>query len=759
MLDSNNGRGLITAKPPSIEADEPSAAEAIANILGIIRRQLLLVVVLGVIGGVLGVVFLLKAQPPFTATTTLLINTHKMDIFQQPTVSDELPIQAMGAVESQIELFRSDAVALRVIKKLNLVNDPRFIDHSSRRFFSSLLHRLAPSYYSESLSDSDRQNLTLKLFNSNLTVERIGVTYAIEIKFQSTDPELAAQVANAVADAYIDLQRTSEYDAARRASDWLEDRMPELRAKSEAAQKAVGQYRQEHNIVETSGGQTIEEQRLTDMNLKLTAARDETLKAKEKADQFAAFDGTDFLSTLGSGSNASGVATDSLDKLRSQYFDIASKLAESFGHLGANNPTIVSLRNQEAQLRSEIMTAIQHLKQASESDYAAAQKREAGLKSDFDAAVAQAHGAKEAQVKLQELEASAHAYQDLYTTYVNRYNSSLQQAVSPVAEASIITPATPLMQRDYKKTIQLAVLFPLAGVMLGLGIGLLREVLAERVFLTSKSIQSRLRIACIGLLPKEKSKRRWRLGKARDGAEPRTLVHGDRGIAWTVVERPFSQFSEGVRSIKFAIDLESRSRSSRVIGITSALPNEGKSTVALAVAQMIASNGASTILVDCDLRNPSLTRSIAPNAASGIIDLAFGQTSLEHAIWKDQSTQMAFIPAIPRQAPPDPTSALSSTELRQVFDRLREQYQFVIVDLSPLVPVIDVYATIDFVDAYVLVIEWGQTNVDIVKRALRSVPTVSEGIIGAVLNKVEIKSLATYDPYASSYYFDNGEGT
>ena len=588
-------------------------------------------------------------------------------------------------------------------------------------------------------------------------MERIGVTYAIEIKYQAADPELAAQVANAVADAYIDLQRASEYDTARRASDWLEDRMPELRAKSEAAQKAVGQYRQEHNIVETSSGQTIEDQRLTDMNLKLTAARDETLKAKEKSDQFAAFDGTDFLSTLSSGSG-NGVATESIDKLRSQYFDIASKLAELFGHLGANNPTIVSLRNQEAQLRSEIMAEIQRLKQASESDYAAAQKREASLKNDFDAAVAQAHGAKEAQVKLQELEASAHAYQDLYTTYVSRYNASLQQAVSPIAEASVITPATPLIQRDYKKTIQLAVLFPLAGVMLGFGVALLREVLSERVFLTSKSVQSRLRIACIGLLPKETGKRtRWRSGKARNGADPRTIVRGDRGISWTVVDRPFSQFSEGVRSIKFAIDLENRSRSSRVIGITSALANEGKSTVSLAVAQMIASNGASTILVDCDLRNPSLTRSIAPSATSGIIELAFGHKSLEDVVWKDQSSQMAFIPAIPSPAPPDPPSVLSSAELRQFFDRLREQYQFVIVDLSPLVPVIDVYATIDFVDAYVLVVEWGRTNVDIVKRALRAAPTVSDAIIGAVLNKAEVKSLATYDPYATSYYFDAGD--
>ena len=147
MLDSNNERALIAAKPSSMEADESSAAESIASIFGIVRRQILLVFILGLIGAVLGAVFLLKSQPPFTATTTLLIDTHKMEIFQQPAVSDALPIQANGAVESQIELFRSDAVALRVIKKLNLANDSRFVDESSHSLIASLLHKFVPSYY------------------------------------------------------------------------------------------------------------------------------------------------------------------------------------------------------------------------------------------------------------------------------------------------------------------------------------------------------------------------------------------------------------------------------------------------------------------------------------------------------------------------------------------------------------------------------------------------------------------------------------
>ena len=758
MLDPKSGPNHFTThSPPTVEVEESSVGETITNVFGFLRRRGLAILVLGLIGAALGAVFFWKSEPRFIATTTLLINTHKIAIIQQPA-SDEMPMQAVGAVESQVELLRSDEVALRVIKKLDLANNPLFVP-TRRGPVGRLLQRVFPHYFSDGLSEAERHNLALNLFRKDLTVERSGISYAIEINFQAKEAGLAAEAANAVAQAYIDLQRSSQNNAALQTSDWLENRLPELRAKSEAARRAVVEYKQKHNIVEVAGGQLIEDQRVADLNLKLSAARDELVKAKANSEQFAALNGKASLVAPAHGANVDGITSDPLDKLRSEYFDIASKLAESSARLGANNPAIVSLRNQEAQLRSAIGEEIQRLKQASERDYAAATLREANLNKDLDAAIAEAQRAKEAQVNLQELEASAHTYQDLYATYMTHYNASLQQAASPSADASVITSATPLIQRDYKKALETAALFPLAGAMLGLGIAFLREMLADRFFLTSMSVQSRLRFACIGVLPRlhVSTRKRWRSRITPDGGDSRAVVRGDRALSWTVIDRPFSQFSEGVRSIKFAIELESRAGSGRVVGFTSALAHEGKSTVALAVAQMIASNGAATLLVDCDLRNPSLSRSIAPGASSGIVELALGKVSLGEAVWKDRSTGMAFLPAVMTSASPDPTSILFSAAMRRAFDELRQQYQFVIVDLSPLVPVIDVYATTDFVDAFVLIIEWGQTKVDIVKRALRAVPPVSNSMIGAVLNKTDFRGLAAYDPYISSYHFDASE--
>ena len=760
MLDAKRGPYLMSSEPTQIAADEPSAAETIARGLGIVRRQVFVVLALAVLGVALGGVYVLKAAPKYTATVTLLADTRKIELVQQPAVYDQATIQSIGAMETQVELLRSDEVALRVIKKLNLSENPRFIGSDRQRGLRSLLHSIAPGYFPElpTPSEDERQSLALGQFDKGLTVSRVGVSYAIEIDFESRYPDLAAEIANAVADVYVELQRTTEYDAGRRASDWLEERIPELRAKSEDAQNAVVAYKHEHNIVETGGGGSIDDQRLTDMNSKLSAAHDETSNAKMRFDQFSAARGVEVPSAAAmSGSNVNSAAMyESLDKLRSQYFDVVSKEAESSVRLGPNNPGIVSLRNQKAQLRSEITEEIQRLKDASEGDYAAAQLRESDVKKEYDAALAQYQQANQAQVKLRELTASAQAYQDLYNTFIARYNASLQQLASPIAEASVITPATPLISRDYKKTYKMAAVFPALGLALGLGLAVLREMIAGRVFLTSRSVQSHLRIPCIGLLPKVQSRKRtgWLAKKAKSGDVTRTLVRGDRGISWTAIDHPKSRFSEGVRSVKLAIDLENRSRSSKVIGLTSATPNEGKSTVALALGQLIARNGASVIVVDCDLRNPSLTRSVTPSAASGIVELAFGGTSLEDVIWKDQSTQMAFVPAMLDSGHLDPPSVLSSGELRRVFDELRKQYEFVVVDLSPLAGVIDVCATTELIDAYVLVIEWGRTTVDTVQHTLRAAPNVSESILGAVLNKADIKSLSRYDPYLTSYYFE-----
>jgi succinoglycan biosynthesis transport protein ExoP len=231
------------------------------------------------------------------------------------------------------------------------------------------------------------------------------------------------------------------------------------------------------------------------------------------------------------------------------------------------------------------------------------------------------------------------------------------------------------------------------------------------------------------------------------------MVQGE-ARTWYVIDKPFSRFSEAMRAIKLAIDMKSLGKVTRVIAFTSTLPNEGKSTVVASLAQLMAHAGLSTLLVDCDLRNPSLTRLLAPTATKGFFDLINGDASLDDTIWIDQSTGLEFLPQAMKTRFAHSDEALASEATNVLFDKLRERYNYILVDCSPLAPIVDVRATTLFVDAYVYIVEYGHTRFDIVEHALTEASGVYEKLIGVVLNRVDMSVLSRYDGFGAGYYFN-----
>jgi succinoglycan biosynthesis transport protein ExoP len=219
-----------------------------------------------------------------------------------------------------------------------------------------------------------------------------------------------------------------------------------------------------------------------------------------------------------------------------------------------------------------------------------------------------------------------------------------------------------------------------------------------------------------------------------------------------VSDAPFSYFAESVRSIKVAADLAGAGNSVKVIAFTSAQANEGKSTIAAGLAQIIAQAGSRVVLVDCDLRNPSLTRSLAPGAELGLVDVIAGKAALNDVIWTDPTTTMAFLPAVMKSPLAQTNEVFSSHATKKLFDTLRQMYEYVVVDLSPLGPVVDVRTTANLVDSYVLVVEWGRTRTNVVQRTLATASGVVDSMLGVVLNKTDLKLLSRYDTQMSGYY-------
>jgi succinoglycan biosynthesis transport protein ExoP len=186
------------------------------------------------------------------------------------------------------------------------------------------------------------------------------------------------------------------------------------------------------------------------------------------------------------------------------------------------------------------------------------------------------------------------------------------------------------------------------------------------------------------------------------------------------------------------------------------LPNEGKSTIAFSLAQLMAQVGGRTILVDCDLRNPTLSRALTRRTKIGLIDVLAEKIELKDAIWTDPLTKMVFLPALTKFRFVNTNEILSSVPMKKLFENLRESYDYVVVDLPPLAPIVDTRAAAPIVDSFVFVIEWGRTKIDVVEHALGQAQEVYDSLLGVVLNKVDMKTFGRYAGYKSGYYYNKG---
>jgi len=363
--------------------------------------------------------------------------------------------------------------------------------------------------------------------------------------------------------------------------------------------------------------------------------------------------------------------------------------------------------------------------------------------------VAQSQEANQVKGTLRQLESTAKTLRSQYDSLLQKYTEMEQGQSFAVSEARMLTPA----ESGFKSspvTSRVLALAMLGGLLLGSGIGWLREFW-YRVFRTSKQVETVLGKQSIALLQMIPTTKKSRLEQSSGSNDPRIFARGDEP-AWSVLDAPFSRYAEEVRAIKLAIDVNRGVESNKVIGFTSSMPEEGKSTTSMAAALLAAQSNARVILIDCDLRNPSLSRHVAPRATIGLLEVLSGNARLDDAICRDSLTNLVFLPAVVKSRLANSSEVLASDAMKKLFESLRGHFDYVIVDLSPLLPIVDARSALSFVDAYVLVIEWGTTAIETVERAVHSAKAVSDKIIGVALNKVDFKALARFDGERGYYY-------
>ena len=729
-----------------------SSPELLAAAINFLRQQYLIIgfSIVAVLG--IGALYLFNAKPVYTATASLIIDSRKNQLFQQQSVLGEIPIDS-ASVESQVQILKSETIAISVIKDLHLAEDPEF-SGSGGGLVGAVIGGIVQLFKSSApASELESDRRTVEAFGSRLTVRRVGLTYIIEIGFSSFSAARAAQIANAVADSYVVDQLEAKYQATRRASFWLKDRIKELRDQASVAERAVVAFKTENNIVE-SGGRLIGEQQLAELNSQLVTARSQVSEARAKLDRIQSI-----LNADSPEATVDATVTDTLNsqvvtKLRSQYLDYASKEADWSKRYGADHQAAVSLRTQMQGIRAAILDELRRLAESYKSDYQIAAQREASIQKELSQTVSQSQETNQAQVSLRDLESSAQTYRALYDNFLQRYMESVQQQSFPITEARVITQASQPLRQSAPRPFFVLAISGFTGLLLGLGLARLRD-LSDQVFRTSDQVEALLRTDCLAVLPKITATSAKPVLRNSPGAEPPRSIQRNEGLYWQVIDEPFSRFSESIRSLKVATDLHNLNKQNKVIGFTSTLPNEGKSTIAGSFAGLLAQSGVKTLLVDCDLRNPSLTRSLAVGARSGILEYLAGSISIADIVWTDHSTNLDFLPAVTRTRFAHSSDIIGSDAMKEMFDELQKIYDCIVVDLSPLAPVVDVRVTTKFIDSYVFIVEWERTRIEVVEHALNVAKGVNELMLGVVLNKADISRIGRYgnDGYYQNKYY------
>lgn len=754
---------VMAASEFALDQDSQGGLGDLVNFtLGFARRQYIVILFTTALMVACSLILLRATPPTYTSYAKILLGNPKAQFVQQQSILPDSPLD-VAQLESQLQILKSKAIAASVISQLKLEQDPDFTTPSKPlpRLFNRLMELLGgePQKREARTGDQPPSNEIISAFQDRLTAGRIGYSNVIEIGYSSSNPQRAAQIANTIANTYIADQLNAKFEANRTATAWLQQRLQELGQQALTAERAVNAFKSQNNIV-AAGGKLMDEQRVTELNSRLVAARAQTSDALARLNRFETVVRLNDASANSANPKLDASISDTLtspiiNNLRQQYLEYARREAEFSARLGRDHLAVVNLRTKMRDLRNSILDEIRRLAEAARSDYEVAKQRQDEIEKQLAQAVSQSRATNSAESTMRELETSAKGYRSLYESFLQRYMGAIQQESFPITDARVISPASPPESKSKPKAALYLALGLFGGLAFGVGLGFLRDVL-DRVFRTAAQVETTLHLPCLSLVPLLTGNTEPRpMPRERDqidkGLPPRTIVRRS-GAYWAATEAPLSRFAESIRSIKLAVDLNVTNTSNKVVGITSSLPNEGKSTIAAALAQLMAHAGMRVILVDCDLRNPSLSRSLAPNAQAGIIEAIFGRCPIEEAIWHDPKTNLAFLPTVKKKPIFHTSEILSAPPTKKLIDSLRANYDYVVVDLPPLAPIVDVRATAPLIDCFVLAIEWGRTKTDVVQHALHTAPNLHEALIGAVLNKTDMQAIKRYDNYHNDYY-------
>lgn len=743
----------------------PSISAVIEQLMQFVRRQKYILVSGPAAAIALALAYLLVTPSLYTATATILIDNNSLRVLQSQSQQTGETTLDTSQVGSQVNILESDNLALAVVRKLKLTADPEFVRPGAEPISSAN----AKSTLDEKDAVEEKEREAIDAIATHRSIARLERTYGLDVSFTSKDPIKAAKIANAIAAAYIDDQLEVRDQVRQRAGVWLQERIDALKAQVTAADRAVLEFKEKNKIVDLGqgtgqGGQSrlIGDQQLVEINSQMAAARSATSEARARLERIEEIRRQD----VSEATVADTLRNDVITRLRNKYLDLSAREAGISERYGKDHEASINLRSQMMEVSRNIGSELGRIAASYQSDYEIAKSHEENVEREMAKLIKEGRVTNRDKVGLAELQSSSQVFHSIYDSFLQRYMDVIQQQSFPIAEARVISFAAPPSRRSKPHRLLVITIAATMGFIASLGGAVLREAI-DNVFRTRRQVEESLQVACLAVIPFLSTENlnaaatrpsiAWRRdldedrstsldeGKTKAIAGRTVCVALSESVLRHAVDHPLSAFAEAIRAIKVSVQRQTSIRPDvKVIGVTSTFPNEGKSTVSCNLAMLMADAGKRVILVDADLRNPKLARSLDPQPAVGLMELLHGEVELNQAITSEPDSHLTVLPVVIEGPLAHTDEILSSKVFKNLIDRLREHYDYVILDLPPVAPVVDVRAALPLIDSLVFVLEWGSTRIGAVQRYLAT-PEIRERLLGVALNKANLKEVQRFD--------------
>lgn len=643
-------------------------------------------------------------------------------------------------IATQVNILQSNTLALLVIHNLGLNNQPEFAGKDRPTTGGVPVSGSSP----ETLG---REDQLIGTFHSNLNVMPVPNTAILEIKYSSSDPRLAAEVANTIANTFIEQNIKARFDSTMQAADWLSKQLADLQIKVETSQTRLIEYQKEHGIVGTDDKQNLTFEKLNELGKQLTQAQADRIQ-KESLYQIAKGTNPDAL--------ASVLQDPALATLWQQQTQLQTQYAQLRTQLGSEYPKVLEVQNQLNQINKAYQEELQTGVLRVQNEYYTAVKREQMLKAALDEQTAVANQLDENAIEYRILKQEADSNRQLYDGLLEKLKEASLAAglnssnIRIVDKARIpLFPARPNVPRN----MLFAVLLGLVG---GLAVAFALEAVDTTVR-TPDQVQSVSGLPVMAVIPFKADTG----GAKAQGAGSRLLLtakqSSTRAGALVCYLEPQSEISEAYRTLRTSILLSSAGHPPQVLLFTSALPQDGKTMTSVNTAFVMAKQGKRVLLVDADLRRPSIHKVFGLRPEVGLSNVLSGGANWKDVVQPTMEATLFLLPSGP--LPPHPSELLGSGLMQDLIREWRKEYDHIIVDSPPVLSVTDAVLLAVQADMVTLVVRSGQTTMGAVRHARDLLLQLKAPLRGIVLNAVDLQSPDYYYYYYSGskyrgYYTD-----